>query len=62
MPLSSRMRSPAGLHGPLAPSPTSFTSRAFASASPIWFSSAQGAKMSAFVAKNSSRVIGLPPG
>ena len=62
MPFSRRIRSPAGFVGPFAPSAMTLQSRLVASLSPIWFSSAHGAKMSAFVLKNSSRVIALPPG
>ncbi len=62
MPRSSRTFSPCGVVGPFAPSTTIRTLSAFASLSPIWFSSAEGAKMSALVAKNSSRVIDFPPG
>jgi hypothetical protein len=62
MPRSRRIGSAAVSVGPFAPSTISLTFRAFASGTPISSSSAAGMKMSAGVAKNSSRPIGCVPG
>ena len=62
MPLSASSGSASVSVGPLAPSTIRRTASAFASRTPISSSSAAGMKMSAGVAKNSSRVIALEPG